>query len=286
MLLVLGANTQAIGKDLGKYGIKVSFCFEDEKLNHYSQDLYAHVVANFVKDKGYQAVAAGTSPFGKDLLPRVAAKLEAGMISDCVGLEANGDKLVAKRPHFAGKCLSKAEVCTSVGVYSIRPNIFKAQEKGSEAGVENWSCDLPEAKAQVQDIQKGQSAKADLTEATYIVSGGRAMGNSDNFKVLNELADTIGATVGASRAAVDSGYAPHSMQVGQTGKTVNPVLYMACGISGAIQHLAGMRTSKVIVAINKDPEAPIFSKADYGIVGDLFEVVPEVDKAFKELLGK
>jgi electron transfer flavoprotein alpha subunit len=170
----------------------------------------------------------------------------------------------------------------------IRPNSFGigAPEAGATAEVVKKDVDPGELKAEMKELVKGAADKIDLTEAEIIVSGGRAMKEAANFKILQELADVIGASVGASRAAVDSGYAPHDMQVGQTGKVVNPKLYMAFGISGAIQHLAGMRTSKVIVAVNKDPEAPIFQKADYGIVGDLFEIVPLLKDEFKRVLSE
>ena len=284
--ILLGENTSGIAQNLGNFGVTKAYCVEKSELNSYSQDLFAFVISEFLKTHSYYLIAGGTSPFGKDLLPRLAAKLNVGMISDCVQMEKTGDKLVAKRPHFAGKCLSKAEFLGNCGIFSIRPNSTKAVENKVSIQVEKWNCEFPSPKAKVLSVQKGKSTKVDLPEASYIVSGGRAMANGDNFKILHELADVIGATVGASRAAVDSGYVPHSMQVGQTGKTVNPVLYIACGISGAIQHLAGMRTSKVIVAINKDPEAPLFTKADYGIVGDLFTLVPLIKDEFKKLLDK
>jgi electron transfer flavoprotein alpha subunit len=206
-----------------------------------------------------------------------------------VELRFEGDKFIGTRPMFAGKCLADVELSGPKPHFAtFRPNSLGISE-GTSNAVEKSESNAEistEIKAKIAEIVKGASEKLDLTEANIIVSGGRAMGNAENFKVLDELADVLGATVGASRAAVDSGYAPHSMQVGQTGKTVAPTLYIACGISGAIQHLAGMRTSKVIVAINNDKDAPIFSKADYGIVGDLFKVVPLLTDEFKKVLNK
>ena len=208
------------------------------------------------------------------------------MLTDVVSVKNDSGKIVARRPIYAGKCI--AEVCsqTALTFVTVRPNVIPSEifNSSASAATEKFTPNFNASafKSKIADVRKGKSEKPDLTEASLIISGGRAMGNADNFKILHDLADIVGATVGASRAAVDSGYAPHDMQVGQTGKTVNPNLYMAFGISGSIQHLAGMRTSKVIVAINTDPDAPIFQKADYGIVADLFQAVP----LFKDELKK
>jgi electron transfer flavoprotein alpha subunit len=208
------------------------------------------------------------------------------MLTDVISVALDGDKVVARRPMYAGKCIAEVVSQTPVTFVTIRPNVIPAEvlNAAAEASMENFQPNIDSAalKSKIVEVRKGKSEKPDLTEASLIISGGRAMGNSDNFKILHDLADVVGATVGASRAAVDSGYAPHDMQVGQTGKTVNPNLYIAFGISGSIQHLAGMRTSKIIVAVNTDPDAPIFQKADYGIVADLFQAVP----LFKEELKK
>jgi len=226
---------------------------------------------------------------GKDFLPRLATKFDAGLASDVVNINFDGGSFAGTRPLFAGKCLAKVELTGPKPHFvSIRPNALgMTQDPASGAGnAQDVSASAGDVRATIKEIIKAASSKVDLTEANIIVSGGRAMKNAENFKILEQMADVIGATVGASRAAVDSGFAPHAMQVGQTGKTVAPTLYIACGISGAIQHLAGMRTSKVIVAINTDPDAPIFTKADYGIVGDLFTIVPIMTEEFKKLLGK
>ena len=220
---------------------------------------------------------------GRDLFARLAAKMDCGYISDAVEVGCEESSVCAIKPMYAGKCLAKIKMQT-FGMVSIRPNVFPAATKGSSSDpVSRIAPDLPDTSLVNEEIRKGASEKPDLTEATHIISGGRAMANADNFKILHTCADTINATVGASRAAVDAGYAPHDMQVGQTGKTVNPNLYIACGISGSVQHMAGMRTSKTIVAINTDEDAPIFSVANYGIVGDLFEIVPKLAEAFKKL---
>jgi electron transfer flavoprotein alpha subunit len=225
---------------------------------------------------------------GKDLFPRAAALCEAGLASDVVDLREGDDGIEGTRPLYSGKCLATVTVSSDPKFFSIRPNSFVIE------GVEAGDGDEEEFEAELDDdygyevvaVESGSGAVVDLTEATRIISGGRSLKNAENFDILRTCAGTIGAAVGASRAAVDAGYAAHSMQVGQTGKVVNPQLYIACGISGAIQHLAGMRTSKVIVAINKDPDAPIFQHATYGIVADLFETVPMLETAFSELMAE
>ena len=222
------------------------------------------------------------------MVPRLATKFDAGMASDCVNFLFEGDQFHGTRPLFAGKCLAKVTLQGPKPHFvTVRPNALGMPESTTAAAGEaaEASVDAGAIRATIKEIIASASEKVDLTEANIIVSGGRAMKNPENFAILDAMADVIGATVGASRAAVDSGYASPDMQVGQTGKTVSPSLYIACGISGAIQHLAGMRTSKVIVAINTDPDAPIFTKADYGIVGDLYKIVPIMTEEFKKILG-
>lgn len=274
--------------DLAAHGAANIHSLTGSNLDQYSPEGWSNALHNFIKDKNYDYVFAGSTSVGKDLLPRVATTFNAGMASEVTNFIMEGDNFAGTRPLFAGKCYAKVEITGPKPHFvTVRPNALGLPESPtSGAGATNdVSADAGEIRAAIKEIIKGASEKLDLTEANIIVSGGRAMKNAENFKILNELADVVGATVGASRAAVDSGFAPHDMQVGQTGKTVSPSLYIACGISGAIQHLAGMRTSKVIVAINTDPEAPIFTKADYGIVGDLFKIVPLMTQEFKALLG-
>lgn len=274
---------------LAKHGAANVHKLKGSNLDKYSPEGYANALANFIKSKSYDYVFGGATSMGKDLLPRLATKFDAGLASDVVNFTMDGGVFAGTRPLFAGKCLAKVELTGPKPHFvSIRPNALGMTE-GLTAGAgaaHDVAADAGNIRAAIAEIVKAASSKVDLTEANIIVSGGRAMKSAENFKILEELADTIGATVGASRAAVDSGFAPHAMQVGQTGKTVAPSLYIACGISGAIQHLAGMRTSKVIVAINTDPDAPIFTRADYGIVGDLFTIVPILKEEFKKLLGK
>jgi electron transfer flavoprotein alpha subunit len=287
---VLGHNLGNIGETLGEYGADAVYLVDHEALKVYSPEAYASAACQIIKTLQPLIVMGPASAAGKDYIPRVAAKLDIGLAMDCTGLELAGEKLTAIRPVYAGKAIARLEFTTLPQFATIRPNVLPidAPQAGRKAQLEKFSAVLSagDIKAKIKEIIRGASEKVDLTEANIIVSGGRAMKSRENFKLLEELADVIGATVGASRAAVDSGYADHSMQVGQTGKTVNPTLYIACGISGAIQHLAGMRTSKVIVAINKDPDAPIFQKADFGIVGDLFKIVPLLTQEFKKLLAE
>jgi electron transfer flavoprotein alpha subunit len=233
-------------------------------------------------------VLGAASPVGKDLLPRLAARLDAGLATECTSLEVSGGQLVGTRPVYAGKATTNVTISSSPALFSVRPNSFAISASAGAGSVVAVEVALGDGDrlTQVIEVKASSSAVADLTEAERIVSGGRSLKSEENFQsVIVPLAQSIGATPGASRAAVDAGYAPHSWQVGQTGKVVNPELYIAAGISGAIQHLAGMRTSKVIVAINKDAEAPIFQHASYGIVDDLFDVCPALTEAFAVALG-
>ncbi|MBL7664128.1 MAG: electron transfer flavoprotein subunit alpha/FixB family protein [Bacteriovoracaceae bacterium] len=275
-------------QELAKYGAAKIHKIKGAGLEKYSPEGYANALKDFISKQSYDYVFAGATSLGKDLFPRVAGSFDAGMASEVTNFVMDGDKFAGTRPLFAGKCYAKVEIQGPKPHFiTVRPNALGLGTATAGAGaVADVAGNAGAIRAIVKEVVKSASSKVDLTEANIIVSGGRAMKNADNFKILNELADVIGATVGASRAAVDSGYAPHAMQVGQTGKTVSPSLYIACGISGAIQHLAGMRTSKCIVAINTDPDAPIFTKADYGIVGDLFQIVPLLTQEFKALLGK
>jgi electron transfer flavoprotein alpha subunit len=272
---------------LGKHGADKFISLKDTAFEKYSPESYANALTSLIKENSYDFVFSGSTSLAKDLMPRVSAMLEAGMLSELTSFSFDGGTFKGIRPIFAGKCLTEVGFKSDGPKFvTIRPNSLGNPEKENPKSISKEAKTLApgNAGAKVQDVIKGKSEKADLTEASMIVSGGRSLKSAENFKIIEELADVLGATVGASRAAVDAGYAPHSMQVGQTGKTVSPSLYIACGISGAIQHLAGMRTSKVIVAINTDPDAPIFSKADYGIVGDLFEIVPKMTEELKSFL--
>ena len=285
--VVVGKGLQGMTDKLAGYGADTVYVADQDAFDKYNVIGYAAAVEAAIKTFGAQAVIAAASPMGRDLLPRLAARFDAGIMTDVVTLDQQGGNLMGTKPMYAGKCLADLALENSaVQFASIRPNVFAATKSGhGKATATPLSVTVPtNIQLRTTEITKGASTKADLSEASLIISGGRAMANADNFKILHECADVIGATVGASRAAVDSGFAPHNMQVGQTGKTVNPNLYIACGISGSIQHMAGMRTSKVIVAINTDPDAAIFKIADYGIVADLFQAVPIFTKKFQELL--
>lgn len=284
--VLVGKGLDGLASELASYGAKKVVLAESDKLAEYNTGAYTKALEVVIGEFKPSVVLASASEAGKDFLPRLAARLKAGLASDVTELKIDGGKLVAKKPVYSGKAFVDVVFNTPIQMASTRPNSFPvaSAKAGAQAEVIKKSIEVGELVNPVRERQQAQGgAKVDLTEAEIIVSGGRAMGSADNFKVLAPLAVALGATVGASRAAVDSGYASHDMQVGQTGKVVNPKLYVACGISGAIQHLAGMRTSKVIVAINKDPEAPIFSKADYGVVGDLFTLVPLIAEEVKKL---
>jgi electron transfer flavoprotein alpha subunit len=223
------------------------------------------------------------SQMGKDVAPRVAIKLGAGLAADCIALRIDGNDVIATRPVFAGKGLLDVRITTPVKVFTLRPNIFDATEEGADARVEARTVRLdPADTVTIVKEVKVAAGRPDVTEADIIVSGGRGMKGPEHFALIERLADALGAGVGASRAVVDAGWRPHDEQVGQTGKTVSPSLYIACGISGAVQHLAGMSSSKFIVAVNRDKDAPIFQIADYGIVGDVFEVLPALTEELKK----
>lgn len=284
--VVIGNGVEALAKTLGEGGAKKVYVAEISD-KYYNTEIYTAALADLIKQIEPAIVLAGATSMGRDLMARAAARVGAGLGTDCTELRIEDGKLVMVRPVYSGKAFTEISVTSTPAMASIRPNSYGQASLDSSKSAEVVKVDVKDVtpRAVVKETLKTAGDKPDLTEAEIIVSGGRAMKAEENFKILNELADVIGATVGASRAAVDSGYAPHNMQVGQTGKVVNPKLYIAVGISGAIQHLAGMRTSKIIVAINKDADAPIFQKADYGIVDDLYKVVPLLTEEFKKLLA-
>jgi electron transfer flavoprotein alpha subunit len=286
--LVVGGDVQSIAPSLGGYGAQKVLIAEDRRLAHYASRAYARLVADAAQAHQATIVLIPATAMGKDLAARVAVKLDAGLASDCTALNVEGSEIVATRPIYAGKALTKLKVNSAAKVFTLRPNVFAAGESnGAAAPVEKISSDLTE-----QDLScvateiKQSSARLDVSEADIIVTGGRGLKGPENFAMIEQLAEALGAAVGASRAVVDAGWRPHDEQVGQTGKTVSPSLYVAVAVSGAIQHLAGMSSSKYIVAINKDKDAPIFQVANYGIVGDAFEIIPALTAEVKKLLGK
>ncbi|MBN2055852.1 electron transfer flavoprotein subunit alpha/FixB family protein [bacterium] len=272
---------------LGEYGAHRVVQGRHELFGAYSAEAYAAAIAKAARSVGADYVILTSSAEGKDFGPRVAARLDAGFLADVIGMEWRDDRLVFTRPIYAGKAYAVMSSRSVPQVVTLRPKMFTAVAGiGGEAQVESLT-DLAasDIKSVFREFVAAGGGRLDVTEADVIVSGGRGLGGAANFAVLEPLAEVLNGVVGASRAAVDAGWIEHAQQVGQTGKVVTPSLYIACGISGAIQHLAGMSNSKVIVAINKDPEAAIFQVADYGIVGDLFEVVPALVEEIKKVVN-
>lgn len=286
--LVMGNGIKNEIQQLKKYGIDKILLAEDASLGLFNPDYYRQIMLETIKSTSPSIVLIPATSTGKDLAPRIAIHLGTSLASDTIKLDLEGDQLYATRPAYAGKVLLKVKIKSTPKVVTLRPNLFTAKEASSRKipTIQQLEFRKPESKIIVKEFVSHGGKKVDLTEASIIVSGGRGMGGPENYRILEDLADAIGGVVGASRASVDAGWRPHSDQVGQTGRTVSPTLYIACGISGAIQHRVGMINSKVIVAINKDPEAPIFGFADYGIVGDVFEVVPALTREMKRYYGK
>jgi electron transfer flavoprotein alpha subunit len=288
-VVLVGTGVAGLAGNLAKYGADKIFVVDAPDYANYSTEAYVQAVAAVVAKVSPSVILIAASAQGKDFTPALAARLGVGSISDTVDLGMEGGKVVAKRPIYAGKAYTMVECVADPQIISVRPNSFIATETAGAGAVESVAValDASKIKAVVKSVEVAASKEPDQTEAEIIVSGGRGMKGPDEFNILRELVKVLGptATLGASRAAVDAGWITHGYQVGQTGKTVSPNLYIACGISGAIQHLAGMGTSKVIVAINKDAEAPIFTKADFGVVDDLFKVVPALTTEVKKIKG-
>jgi electron transfer flavoprotein alpha subunit len=288
-VVLLGSGIKDKATELGHYGADRVLVADDSRLGTYTTGAYVSVISQLAKAEEPAMILMGASSQGKDLSARLSARLGVGMAQDCTVFSLEDGNLVAIRPTYAGKAYEKVTFEDSwPQMATARPNVMSLGEPDTSRSTEvvdaSFNLEDSAVMTKVVEVRKDESGKVDLTEADKIVSGGRGMKGPENYKILEDLAEVIGATVGASRSAVDAGWRPHFDQVGQTGKVVSPNLYIACGISGAIQHLAGMSTSKVIVAINKDEEAPIFQKADYGVVGDLFEVVPALTEEVKKYL--
>jgi electron transfer flavoprotein alpha subunit len=282
---VLGTSADSCKRILQEYGVQkiveLAAANADPAPN---PDRQAAALADAINHFELTAFLGLSSARGRDLLARLAALIDAPLMQDCVGVDL-ATKMVTKS-HFSGKTLATIKFNSNPYICSLRPNAIEAQAAPCEAEVISYQAAVPDpGKLVIKEVKQSQSAAVDLTEANIIITGGRPIASQDNYKILRECAAVVGAAVGASRAAVDAGYAPHSMQVGQTGKTVSPKLYIGCGLSGSVQHFAGMKTSKVIVAINSDIDAPIFGKCDYGILGDLFEVVPVLTEVLREQQG-
>lgn len=283
-VILLGSAVQDAVSQLSSKGASEIVILENDSLLTFSSEGYSSALYQYLSKENPKTIVTGATAQAKEWLPRLGAKFQVGMANDAVEFKFSSTGVLVSRPVFAGKCTREVEFLKTPALFSVRPNVLPPPpETATTPQVKKVPVDVGPIRTKLLNTIQSQVKKVELTEADIIISGGRSLKSADNFKILFDCASVMGAAVGASRAAVDAGYAPHDMQVGQTGKTVSPKLYIACGISGAIQHLAGMRTSKVIVAINKDPEAPIFQKADYGIVGDLFEVLPVLTKAFQKL---
>ena len=286
--VVIGKGVSGVADNLIKLGADTVYVCDSPEVENFIDESYAKIVKDIAAKDAPKVIIGGASFFGKELFPRVAAILNSGLAPDVTGLEWDGDNILATRPTYGGKAILKVTPAgTGPQMTTVRPKAFAdaTKDDGRSGNVEQFAYDSAKHAARAKVLEKvtegGQTIS--LTDADIIVSGGRGLREPDNFKLIKELADALGAAVGASRATVDAGWIPYSHQVGQTGKTVNPKLYVACGISGAIQHLVGMQSSKIIVAINRDAEAPIFKVATYGIVGDLFEFVPALTEKLKSL---
>lgn len=281
--VLMGKGAADAASELIQYGADKVFTADSPGLSQYTADGYAAILGDLIENEKPDAVIFGHTSMGKDLSPKLAARFETGLISDSTDVSVTGDNIVFTRPIYSGKAFEQVISTDPFILATIRPNNIQALEKDANrtGDIEELAAPPADLRTVIEEVVKKTADGVDLSEAKIIVAGGRGVKSKDGFEPLKELAEVLGAAVGASRGACDADYCDYSLQIGQTGKVVTPDLYIACGISGAIQHLAGMSNSKVIVAINKDPEAEIFKIADYGIVGDLFEVVPLLTQEFK-----
>lgn len=285
--VLVGSAAKTLAAETAKYGATETHVVADSALDGYNPELYMAAIAPIVEKVQPQVLLASASSTGKDFFPRIAARLNTGIASDCTELKITGDNVTVTKPVYSSKALASCAFensATKIVLMRANQLTINSPQEGAAANIVEHTLNKPDLRTILKEVVKGASEKLDLTEANVIVSGGRGLKEASNFKLLEDLASVLGATVGASRAVVDAGWVSHGMQVGQTGKTVAPSLYIAVGISGAIQHLAGMSGSKVVVAINNDPNAPIFQKATYGIVGDALEVLPKLTEEFKKAL--
>ena len=283
--VLLGDSVKDLAGELVKFGADRVITVEHPHLKQYTSDGYGQAILAVIEQESPEAIVFGHTALGKDLSPKIASKLQIGLVSDVTSIEGEGDDAVYIRPIYSGKAFEKVKVKNGIEFITIRPNnIAPLVKDDSKTGdVASLSVDITNLRTIIKEVVRKSSEGVDLSEAKVVIAGGRGVKSEEGFKPLQELANVLGGAVGASRGACDADYCDYSLQIGQTGKVVTPDLYIAAGISGAIQHLAGMSNSKVIVAINKDPEANIFKVADYGIVGDLFEVIPMLTEEFKKL---
>lgn len=282
--VLVGHGVKPLAGEVAKYGANSVLVVDSSAFEDYSTEAYATAVCEAVKKANPQYILAAHTAMAKDFIPRVAARMDAPCLTDVMELQQEGSNLLPVRPLYSGKAWAVYEISAPLAFITVRPNVMAVEAPGeATAAVEDLAVNVDKVRAKVTAVKAAEGAKIELSEASIIVSGGRGIKGPENWPVLQNLCDVLGAALGASRAVVDAGWIDHQYQVGQTGKTVSPQLYIACGISGAIQHLAGMSSSKVIVAINKDPEAPIFKFANYGIVGDVLEVVPKLTAEVRKL---
>ncbi|MBS4199906.1 electron transfer flavoprotein subunit alpha/FixB family protein [Bacillus sp. FJAT-49732] len=283
--VLVGEKIDGQGKEMIQFGADRVLTVEAEKLKHYTSDGYSQALLKIIEQENPEGIVFGHTALGKDLSPKIASKLNIGLISDITAIEEKDGDIVFTRPIFSGKAFEKKKMVESTIFVTIRPNNIEplSKDETKTGEIQSVSVEIKDLRTIIKEVVKKASEGVDLSEAKVIIAGGRGVKSTEGFEPLQELADVLGGAVGASRGACDADYCDYSLQIGQTGKVVTPDLYIACGISGAIQHLAGMSNSKVIVAINKDPEANIFNVADYGIVGDLFEVVPLLTEEFRRI---
>ena len=283
--VLLGDNVAAVASELIAYGADRVITVEHPHLKNYTSDGFSQAFLAVQEQENADAIVIGHTSLGKDLSPKIASRLQSGLISDVTEIEGEGDSAIFIRPIYSGKAFEKVKVKDGIVFFTIRPNNIAplAKDAGRTGNVSSISVDITNLRTIIKEVVRKSTDGVDLSEAKVVVAGGRGVKSTEGFEPLKELANLLGGAVGASRGACDAEYCDYSLQIGQTGKVVTPDLYIAAGISGAIQHLAGMSNSKVIVAINKDPEANIFKVADYGIVGDLFEVIPMLIEEFKAL---
>ncbi|TQR19871.1 electron transfer flavoprotein subunit alpha/FixB family protein [Psychrobacillus vulpis] len=283
--VLLGDSVKELATELVKYGADRVITVEHPHLKQYTSDGYGQALLAVIDQEKPEAIVFGHTALGKDLSPKIASKLQVGLVSDVTAIEGEGDAAVYVRPIYSGKAFEKVKVKDGIKFITIRPNNIAplVKDDGKTGDVSSLSVEITNLRTIIKEVVRKSSEGVDLSEAKVVIAGGRGVKSEEGFAPLKELADVLGGAVGASRGACDADYCDYSLQIGQTGKVVTPDLYIAAGISGAIQHLAGMSNSKIIVAINKDPEANIFKVADYGIVGDLFEVIPMLTEEFKKL---
>ncbi|MED4203564.1 electron transfer flavoprotein subunit alpha/FixB family protein [Neobacillus mesonae] len=286
--LLIGGGQQEMAEEMIHFGADRVLLAENEQLDSYTSDGYGQALLQIIEQEQPEAIVFGHTSLGKDLSPKIAARLDAGLLSDVIHIAVTDGQIICTRPIYAGKAFEEKHIIDGPVLLSIRPNNIAVLNKDQtrQGAIQSVKVEIKNLRTIVKEVIRKAVTGVDLSEAKIIISGGRGVKGAEGFKLLQELADVLGGAVGASRGACDAGYCDYSLQIGQTGKVVTPDLYIACGISGAIQHVAGMSNSKVVVAINKDPEANIFSIADFGIVGDLFEVLPLLTKEFKQIIER